>query len=158
MLRGASETIPEGPGTLPRRVGQRSDGVFRDVRARTRFRIDFRTIFRDFCVARGTADMRFVLVFTSRNACRAFSVARARARRKRTQSDRKTVRKSLRNRSGDPLERSGTPSERPGERSLAQDGRFFGKRSERRRGAAQRERFGGAVGAPDLRVPWDLIS
>ena len=49
-------------------------------------------------------------------------------------------------------------AERPGERSLAQDRRFFGKRSERRRGAAQRERFGGAVGAPELRSSLDRIS
>ena len=45
-------------------------------------------------------------------------------------------------------ERPQIEAERTGERSLAQDRRFFGKRSERRRGAAQRERFGGAVGAP----------
>ena len=50
------------------------------------------------------------------------------------------------------------PPERPGERRLAQDERFFGKRSERRRGAAQRERFGGAVGAPDVRSPLHRFS
>ena len=37
------------------------------------------------------------------------------------------------------------------ERSLAQDARFFLKRSARGGVAAQKERFGGAVGAPDLR-------
>ena len=54
-------------------------------------------------------------------------------------------------------DRSGAPDD-PGERSLAQDERFFGERSERRRSAAQRERFGGAVGAPDARTPLNRFS
>ena len=52
-----------------------------------------------------------------------------------------------------PPRASRAPTERPGERSFTQDARFFGRRSERRRGAAQKERFGGAVGAHDVRRP-----
>ena len=56
---GRSGTLPERPGTLPRRVGQRSERFFCDVLARTRVHTDFRRIFRHFCVARGSTDMRF---------------------------------------------------------------------------------------------------
>ena len=79
VVSGRSGALPERPGTVRRRVGQRSEVVFCHVRVRTCCRIDLRTIFYDFHVARGRLDTRFVCIFTSRNACGAVCVAGERA-------------------------------------------------------------------------------
>ena len=57
----------------------------------------------------------------SRNACRAFCVARALAQRKRTKIERKWSENGGRT----PPRASRAPTERPGERSFTQDARFF---------------------------------
>ena len=178
---GRSEAIRGASGVLPGRSGRRSEsscdtpGAPRDAPGRPRDpperpksepgrpRIDFwERSFRT--VVRETLPGRISGVFGSLGGgpdvdsaapCQCF-VRVERFSSKRS-PDHKIDRKRLENGPQITPERSRkssrTPPERPGERRFAQDGRFFGRRSERRRGAAQRERFGGAVGALEPRRP-----
>jgi hypothetical protein len=183
---GRSGAIRGASGVLPGRSGRRSEssrdtpGAPRDAPGRPRDpperpksepgrpRIDFwERSFRT--VVRETLPGRFSDVFGSLGGgpdvdsaapCQCFvRVERFSSKRP---PDHKIDRKRLENGPQIAPDRSRkssrTPPERPGERRFAQDRRFLGKRSERRRGAAQEERYGGAVGAPDLRSTRGRVS